>query len=181
MLKLHPTIKNTAIASTVALIGAGGMTSCLYCNENSNQTKQTVQTIQTPALTPKKEMDFSKPNLPVIDEEKVSYRNVDGDVIEISADKRTKSLYQAINKFSTNKNPDIDDVEAFYCEVEKDNKNYGIMEFDATIRTTLVLQKLYDMFTAPDSEGGKTITVKEYTHMMDAWSSTGYNKKCYSN
>ena len=36
-----------------------------------------------------------------------------------------------------------------------------------------MFNKLFDIFTAPKSEGGEAITVKEYTKMMDAWSSTG--------
>jgi hypothetical protein len=36
-----------------------------------------------------------------------------------------------------------------------------------------LLAELVDIYTDGDSEKGKTITVNEYTQMMDAWSSTG--------
>ena len=38
---------------------------------------------------------------------------------------------------------------------------------------TMLFNELFDLFTDEDSEKGETITVNEYTQMMDAWSSTG--------
>lgn len=163
MLKITPMIRNAALASTVAL-AAIGTASCSKVNSGESVKAETILQSQKP-------MDFTKPNLLVIDGDKVTYRNVDGDVVEIENRLRTHSLYKAINKYSTVENPNIDDVEGFYCEVEKNNiPTYG-QNKDLSARSTILLKNLYDMFTAPDSEGGKTITVKEYTHMMEAWSS----------
>ncbi|MCM1004301.1 MAG: hypothetical protein NC408_08175 [Candidatus Gastranaerophilales bacterium] len=170
MLKISPIVRNAALASTMAL-AAMGTVSCSKSDSNSNESPQMT------VLKSNKPMDFSKPNLPMVEQSggiychKISYRNVDGDVVEIETrDQNKTSLYNAIKKYSTNENPNIDDVEAFYCEVEKQNAARGGY-YDRSARNTLLLKNLYDIFTKPDSEGGKTITVKEYTHMMDAWSS----------
>lgn len=164
MLKISPIIRNAALASTLALATLG-TASC--SKESSNETIKTETVLQ-----PQKPMDFTKPNFPAIHGNKVTYRNIEGDIVEFDLETSPKAaLYKAINKYSTTENPNIDDVEGFYCEVEKNNRTpFNDMKF-FSIRSTILLKNLYDMFTAPDSESGKTITVKEYTHMMDAWSS----------
>lgn len=178
MLKITPIIRNTAIASAFALTALGTAS----CSKSETKTNDSFQnTGISNQEQGRKTMDFSKPNLPMVEinaltGNQVIYRNVDGDLVKITRCSDEKlSLYNAINKYSTVEKPDIEDVEGFYCKVEKNNiqsSGSGIMYFDSSVRKTMLLKNLYDIFTAPDSEKGKTITVKEYTHMMDAWSST---------
>ncbi len=127
--------------------------------------------------------DSTKANLPIIDGDKVTYRNTDGDVVTIKSGlykENTLALYKAINKFSTIENPNITEPEKFYAEVEKNIPKNSLNDVLQTQAQALVgmqcsnlLAELVDIYTDGDSEKGKTITVNEYTQMMDAWSSTG--------
>ena len=136
-------------------------------------------------------------NCPLITNNYIQYKNLAGEVQTVGiVDEATISLYSAIQKYTSHNEPDIVDITSFYTDVEKNiSKNEtGISDYHIrrsndiedinknlkiSIATTRHLQcsnlfnKLYDMFTAPNSEKGATITVNEYTKMMDAWSSTG--------
>ena len=136
-------------------------------------------------------------NCPLITNNYIQYKNLTGEEQTVGIiDEATISLYSAIQKYTSRKEPNIVDITSFYTDVEKNiskneigNSNYNIRRTNdiedinknlkISIATTRHLQcsnlfnKLYDMFTAPNSEKGDTITVNEYTKMMDAWSSTG--------
>lgn len=155
-------IISKASLGTLAIVAAVRIPSCLEDKEIEKAASM---------MQPQKPMDFSKPNLPVVDENTITYRNVDGDVVCITnKGKSFEALYKTINKYSTKENPNITDADGFYCEIEKHNMHNGRYR-DIATGPSILLKNLYDIFTAPDSEEGKTITVKEYTHMMDAWSS----------
>ena len=170
----------TMIPTAMLALSAMTLSSC-GSKTNSNINKNTINKME---LAP---YDSTKANLPVIDGDKVTYRNTDGDVISISISSeayknRMTSLYKAIIKFSAKENPNITEPEKFYTEVEKNipkNFNAGSTVYQEQIysqyglHSSILLENLYNKFTAPDSEQGKTITVNEYTQMMDAWSSTG--------
>ena len=165
--------KVLAVTSAL-LLSALTASSCLKEDNNNKITQDTVE------LTNLKnsELDLSKPNLPVITDDYIYYKNLDGDVIQLDRNKRGSaehkscgsSVYKAIQKMSTTDSPNIEDVGRFYSEVEKDNLNFsrGINILHATQK----FKNLFDVYTHPDSKLGRTISVEEYTAMMDAWSST---------
>ena len=132
--------------------------------------------------------DSTKANLPIIDGNNVIYRNTDGDIVTVQSDddadgQITQSLYKAIRKFSTAENPNITESGKFYSEVSKYiPKNYqtGLYNSNAHNGYHALVQgffdQLYNIHAEDDSPEGSTITVDEYTQMMDAWSSTGIRK-----
>ena len=114
----------------------------------------------------------------------IQYRNLEGKTVKVEIiDQATKSLYKAIQKYSPNGTEDIVDIGGFYTDVESQiskNISSAMCGFHPKLLTSIrhihcsqLFSKLFDIFTAPESEKGRTITVKEYTKMMDAWSSTG--------
>ncbi len=124
--------------------------------------------------------------------EYVQYKNLEGDIVKVGVlDKATTSLYTAVQKYSKNGTQDITDIGGFYAEVESNipkNEteaedmfaepqiavNIGqLMVGNRHERCSKLFNKLFELFTSAKSEKGDTITVNEYTKMMDAWSSTG--------
>ena len=181
MLKISPIKFNQTSFVKKALLAGAVVTTMLAtgCKQKNTIKEDFVDFyVETKENKP---LDFTSPNLPVFVDEKTIYKNQEGDVIVL--DKRDDvmtSLYQAIEKHSTDKSPDIEEPEAFYVDVQKNilkgAPTFGILftisKGIREMQSTLLFNKLYDMFTAQDSDKGKTISVKEYTMMMDAWSST---------
>ena len=136
---------------------------------------------------------YRKPNIPRINSNVIQYRNLSGKVVNVRVvDDATISLYKSIQKYSNVNSPDINDIGGFYADVESNISKVQWDEsddwaaksriYDATSQAVVALRhlqcstmfnKLFDIFTSPNSEGGENITVNEYTKMMDAWSSTG--------
>lgn len=166
----------TMIPTTMLALSAMSVSSCGREKNNNitNNTKNKVELAQ---------YDSTKANLPVIDGDIITYRNINGDIVSIKNDKgQTLALYKAINKFSTKENPNITESKKFFTEVTKNipkTQNRGFIDESSVVRatnllhSTILFNELYDIFTDEDSEKGETITVNEYTQMMDAWSSTG--------
>ncbi len=166
----------TMIPTTMLALSAMAVSSCgsKVNNDVNNNPKNKVKLAS---------FDSTKANLPIIDGNKVTYRNTDNDVVSIRAglfEENTLALYKAINKFSTKENPNITEPEKFYAEVEKNipkNSLNDVLQVQAQalvgMQCSNLLDELVDIYTDGDSEKGKTITVNEYTQMMDAWSSTG--------
>ena len=162
-------IVSSAVAlSTLALSGCDKKSSS---KENNIAGKELVSTDS---------IDLTKPNLPLIDGNKISYKRLNGENVTLKIESypslkniAAASLYKTISKMSTQQQPNIEDVEEFYVEFEKNNdKSNGINEARLPqIQASMMFDNLFRLFTAPDSDRGKTITVKEYTQMMDAWSS----------
>ena len=156
--------------------------SAMVFSINSNQAKNNVNNNQKNKVE-LAQYDSTKANLPVIDGDRVTFRNADGDIVSIKNDGgQTLALYNAINKFSTKENPNITESKKFFTEVSKNIpkvedasmiNNYRIVRATNLLHSTMLFNELFDLFTDEDSEKGKTITVNEYTQMMDAWSSTG--------
>lgn len=130
-------------------------------------------------------IDLTKPNRPLVEGNKIRYKRLNGELITLRTEaglqiKNTAatSLYKTISSMVTEQKPNIEDVEKFYVEFEKNNdKSCGINEARLPqIQASMLFNNLFKLFTNPDSDGGKTITVKEYTQMMDAWSSFGIKK-----
>lgn len=162
-------IVGSAVAlSTLALSGCDKKSSS---KENNIAGKELVSTDS---------IDLTKPNLPLIDGNKISYKRLNGENVTLKIESypslkniAAASLYKTISKMSTQQQPNIEDVEEFYVEFEKNNdKSNSINEARLPqIQASMMFDNLFRLFTAPDSDRGKTITVKEYTQMMDAWSS----------
>ena len=127
----------------------------------------------------------TKPNLPIIEGDSIAFRNSDNEVIKIKDDKYgyISSLYKAILKHSTKVQPNIVDTEKFYMDVEKNFSKRAFSDSPAInsalesgyIAISNMFDRLYRVVTDDRSQEGKTITVEEYTNMMDTWSSLDYN------
>lgn len=166
----------TIIPTTMLALSTMAITSC-GSKTNSNINKNTINKME---LAP---YDSTKANLPIIDGDRITFRNTDGDIVSIKNDEgQTLALYKAINKFSTKENPNITESKKFFTEVSKnipktDNtimtSHYGTIRATNLLHSTMLFNELFDLFTDENSEKGDTITVNEYTQMMDAWSSTG--------
>ena len=159
-------------------------------NENSASIENS---IHNDNAKPNKKIDINKPNLPRINSDIIQYKNLSGKLVDVEiVDNATISLYSAIQKHSTTGSPEIKDIGDFYADVESniskaqnDKPDRVLVDagmFDLSRQNIIALRhlqcsnmfnKLFDIFTSPKSEGGEAITVKEYTKMMDAWSSTG--------
>jgi len=122
--------------------------------------------------------------LPIIEGDSIAFRNTDNEVIKIKDDRYSyiSSLYKAILKHSTKVQPNIVDTEKFYMDVEK---NFSKRAFSSRTAVNSALEseyiaisnmfdRLYRVVTDDRSQEGKTITVEEYTNMMDTWSSLDY-------
>ena len=167
----------TMIPTATIALSASALSN--FGSRSGNEVKEIKNKIE---LAP---YDSTKANLPIIDGDKVIFRNTDGDIVTVkSADDAdgqiTQSLYKAVRKFSTPENPNITESGKFYSEVSKYiPKNYqtGLYSSNAHNGYHALVQgffdQLYNIHAEDDSPGGTTITVKEYTEMMDAWSSTG--------
>ena len=167
----------TMIPAAIMAVSAITMASC--GSKSNNNAKETINKVQ---LAP---YDSTKANLPVIEGDRITYRNEDGDIVTVKSDddadgQITQSLYKAVRKFSTPEKPNITEPTKFYAEVSKNiPKNYQSGVYNSSTHNSYhalvqgFLNKLFDIYAEDDSEAGTTITVKEYTEMMDAWSSTG--------
>lgn len=120
----------------------------------------------------KDKLDLSKPNLPIIHkgDKKVTYTNLDGDTITFKLPKGSEptitSLYKAIQNLSTEESPNITDIGTFYADIDKTIAlSHPVADF-----VTRKLNTLFNLYTDPSSDEGRTLTVKEYTNMMAAWS-----------
>ena len=175
----------TMIPATMMALSAMTMSSCIGCGTPvKEKEKERTEQISNYAaqIAP---FDTAKANLPIIEGDRVIFRNEDGDIITIKSDddaggQITQSLYKAIRKFSTPENPNITSSEKFYSEISKYiPKNFQSGIYNSNVHNGYheliqgFLNKLFDIYAEDDSEGGTTITVREYTQMMDAWSSTG--------
>ena len=168
----------TMIPATMIALSAFTMASC--GDKSNNEVNETQ--INKVELAP---YDSTKANLPIIEGDRVIFRNQDGDIVTITSDddadgQITQSLYKAIRKFSTYEKPNITESTKFYAEVSKNiPKNYQSGLYNSSTHNSYhaliqgFLNKLFGIYAEDDSEGGTTITVNEYTQMMDAWSSTG--------
>ena len=125
----------------------------------------------------------------------VYYKNLQGQIQTVRAiDIATLSVYNAIEKYK-NKDNEIVDPTGFYVEVEKyipkntvgnirqsneiEDINRNLKKNISAIRyqqCSDLFNKLYEMFTFPESEKGDTITEKECIKMAEAWSSTGISR-----
>lgn len=81
------------------------------------------------------------------------------------------ALYRAIPKFSTEKSPNITNIDGFIQEVV----DQGLLEVPVWIKSKAARRRqqvvngfmdMVEIYTAPNSDAGKDITVKEYTSMM---------------
>ena len=187
-----------------ALLTTTAISSCKHIQKqeyNCNQQDSLIENSFTKADVNTQEQESNcnqhDYNCPLITNNYIQYKNLAGEEQTVGiVDEATISLYSAIQKYTSHKEPNIVDITSFYTDVEKNISKNEIGKSDYNIRrtndiedinknlkisiaTTRHLQcsnlfnKLYDMFTAPNSEKGDTITVNEYTKMMDAWSSTG--------
>lgn len=164
-----------------ALVTVAGAATLLSVAHNNCSNKQ-ASTEEDPVLLQTDSIDLTKPNLPVIGENFIQYRGLDGKVNKVINSDETAAVYRAIAKMSTKKEPDILEPEEFYSEVQKNinssDNSRTILEkaIDKQIykmRLTDLFDKVYKMATAFESDGGSVITVKEYTRIMDTFSKTG--------
>lgn len=189
MLKILPRpLKSAALAGIMSL-------AALSCSSNNNTEKINTGSSQEQIKNLENKysdsLDFSKPNLPRITHDYIFYRNSEGKLVTVNNNTKygcpVQSLYSAIAKMSTPEKPNIEDTDKFFVEVEKNIKKspigeaqcYDLLNIQTALNNTQasdLFNRLFNMFTTPDSDGGKTITVKEYTYMMDAWSSTQMEK-----
>lgn len=144
-----------------------GLATQVYENYPSVPTQQTMP-----------EYSNTRPNLPMISKDFIQYRNLSGEIINVEVnDNTTISLYKAIQQHSNINSPDITDIGSFYADVESNiikNPEHRTPRGQlSTMHCSILLNKLIELFTSPKSEKGDTITVNEYTKMMDAWRSTG--------
>lgn len=124
-------------------------------------------------------------NLPRYVGDYIYYNNLNNETKKIKVvDDATISLYKAITECSTPTNPDITDIGNFFTKVEKNidksespeigwNDKTAFLTTQRHIQCSNLFKKMFEIFTAPNSEKGDTITVREYTQMMEAWASTG--------
>ena len=160
---------------------------------STQQERQTYEKNDSSKTTQQERTVYRKPNIPRINSNVIQYRNLSGKVVNVRViDDATISLYKAIQKYSNSYSPDIKDIGGFYADVESNISKVQLDEsndwavksriYDVTSQAVVALRhlqcstmfnKLFDIFTSPNSEGGENITVNEYTKMMDAWSSTG--------
>lgn len=160
---------------------------------STQQERQTYEKNDSSKTTQQERTVYRKPNIPRINSNVIQYRNLSGKVVNVRViDDATISLYKAIQKYSNSYSPDIKDIGGFYADVESNISKVQRDESDAMtvhasnyhvngqnvvalrhLQCSTMFNKLFDIFTSPNSEGGENITVNEYTKMMDAWSSTG--------
>lgn len=189
MLKVLPkTLKTAVLAGTMSLATLSCIPNHNIEETNTSGPKEQIENLEKSSSD---SLDFSKPNLPQITQDNIFYRNSEGKLVTVNNQTKygcpVQSLYSAIAKMSTPEKPNIEDTDKFFIEVEKNIKKspigeaqcYDLLNIQMALNNTQasdLFNRLFSMFTAPDSDGGKTITVKEYTYMMDAWSSTQVEK-----
>ena len=175
------------LAAGISAICAGLMTSCTNSKPTQEESIKTEVVVKPSFATPLEKDIFepTKPNLPIIEGDSIAFRNSDNEVIKIKDDRYgyISSLYKAILKHSTNEQPNIVDTEKFYMDVEKNFSKKAFSDSPAInsalesgyIAISNMFDRLYRVVTDDRSQEGKTITVEEYTNMMDTWSSLDYN------
>ena len=162
-------------------------TALFSCGDGSKAREEKIKTEIVANFANSLEHDVfepSKPNLPIIEGDSIAFRNTDNEVIKIKDDRYSyiSSLYKAILKHSTNEQPNIVDTEKFYMDVEKNFSKKAFSDSPAInsalesgyIAISNMFDRLYRVVTDDRSQEGKTITVEEYTNMMDTWSSLDY-------
>lgn len=125
-------------------------------------------------------IDITKPNLPVMNKDSIYYLGLDGKLNSAINSREVAAVYNAISKMSTKEKPDISDTDDFYLEVQKniqadrDDKNMWVQpRIEKNVFKTRLsdyFDKIFQLYTKSESDGGSIITVKEYTKMMDAFS-----------
>ena len=163
-------------------------TSLFSCGDGSKAKEEKINTEIVTNFANSLEHDVfepSKPNLPIIEGDNIAFKNTDNEVIKIKDDRYgyISSLYKAILKHSTNEQPNIVATEKFYMDVEKNFSKKAFSDSPAInsalesgyIAISNMFDRLYRVVTDDRSQEGKTITVEEYTNMMDTWSSLDYN------
>ena len=174
------------LAAGISAICAGLTTSCANSNSTQEESIKT-EVVAKPSFAKPLENDVfepTKPNLPIIEGDNIAFKNTDNEVIKIKDDRYDyiSSLYKAILKHSTNEQPNIVDTEKFYMDVEKNFSKKAFSDSPAInsalesgyIAISNMFDRLYRVVTDDRSQEGKTITVEEYTNMMDTWSSLDY-------
>lgn len=174
-------VLGTGIAGSMIMLAPAALNSCSHTSENSQEQKAELAVNKQEELLSTDSIDLTKPNLPLIREDYIQYRGLDGKVNKIVNSEKTASLYKAIAEMSTDKKPEIADADEFYVAVQKDiqkaNECVTVHAYTAQnldrFRISNYFENLLKRFTAPESEGGSNITVREYTLMMDAFSKAG--------
>lgn len=175
-------------ATLMALAALAVSSTALFsCGDGSKAREEKINTEIVTNFANSLEHDVfesSKPNLPIIEGDNIAFKNTDNEVIKIKDDRYgyISSLYKAILKHSTNEQPNIVDTEKFYMDVEKNFSKKAFSDSPAInsalesgyIAITNMFDRLYRVVTDDRSQEGKTITVEEYTNMMDTWSSLDY-------
>ena len=160
--------QGAAVIAGVAALTCIGLNSCSKkCDSKPIQER-------------KDSIDITKPNLPVMNKDSIYYLGLDGKLNSAINSGEVAAVYNAISKMSTTKNPDITDTDDFYLEVQKniqaerDDKNTWVQpRIEKNVfksRLSDYFDKVFQLYTKSESDGGSTITVKEYTKMMDAFS-----------
>ena len=175
-------------ATLMALAALAVSSTALFsCGDGSKAREEKINTEIVTNFANSLEHDVfepSKPNLPIIEGDNIAFKNTDNEVIKIKDDRYgyISSLYKAILKHSTNEQPNIVDTEKFYMDVEKNFSKKAFSDSPAInsalesgyIAITNMFDRLYRVVTDDRSQEGKTISVEEYTNMMDTWSSLDY-------
>lgn len=192
-------ILKTLAAATPLAISALAITGC-HSNDNNKVSQYVSKDYSSMPIEQKynakseEKIDNNTPNLPRrVNSDIIQYRNLSGKLVDVKiVDDATISLYSAIHKHSTKNSPEIKDIGGFYTDVESNISKAQYDESDNMtaqgsiyelngqnvvalrhLQCSTMFNKMFDIFTSPNSEGGENITVNEYTKMMDAWSSTG--------
>ena len=147
---------------------------CVALNSCSKQQED------KPIQERKDSIDITKPNLPVMNKDSIYYLGLDGKLNSAINSREVAAVYNAISKMSTKEKPDISDTDDFYLEVQKniqadrDDKNMWVQpRIEKNVfksRLSDYFDKVFQLYTKSESDGGSIITVKEYTKMMDAFS-----------
>ena len=104
----------TIIPTAIHTLSAMMLSSC------GNEVKNGVNNNTKPNKVELAPSDSTKANLPIIDGDRVTFRNADGYIVSIKNDEgQTLALYKAINKFSTKEKPNITESKKIFTEVSK--------------------------------------------------------------
>ena len=160
--------QGTVMIAGVATLAYIGLNSCSKQREDK------------PIQERKDSIDITKPNLPVMNKDSIYYLGLDGKLNSAINSSEVAAVYNAISKMSTKEKPDISDTDNFYLEVQKniqadrDDKNMWVQpRIEKNVfksRLSDYFDKVFQLYTKSESDGGSIITVKEYTKMMDAFS-----------
>ena len=169
-------ILKTLAVATPLTISALALTSCQSNDNNKVTEEQSVsKDYSSMPIEPKynakseEKIDNNKPNLPRrIDSDIIQYRNLSGKLVNV---KVIGGFYADVEtNISKAQKDKTDNMTAQGSISDLSGQNIIALRH---LQCSNMFNKLFDIFTSPKSEGGEAITVKEYTKMMDAWSSTG--------